>query len=80
MVTRELLRFIWKYDQGIVTLVDKKKGIMFSLPIAYMDSLMRAGIVFKNAHRNEQIAKLQVRTQKVRELLKAERAKHKRKK
>ena len=79
MVTRELLRFTWKYNQGEVTLIDKKKGIMFSLPIAYMDSLMRAGIVFKNAHRNEQIEKLHIRTQKVREVLKAERAKHKKK-
>lgn len=64
-ITRELLRFKWVYDEGIVTLIDKKKGISFDLPITHLDSLLRAGIIFKNAHRNEQLLRQISRTNKV---------------
>lgn len=73
MITRELYRFKWVYHEGTVTLIDKKKGIQFSLPIVYLDSLMRAGITFKNHHRIEQIKKQQDRIKAIREQAAAKR-------
>lgn len=61
MITRKLLNYEWKYENGIATLVDKKKGISFELPIFYVGSFMRAGLTFINAYRIEQLRKAQKR-------------------
>lgn len=79
MIVRELLRFRFVYHEGTVTLIDKKKGISFDLPITYLDSFTRAGIAFKNAHRNELATKQHSRTQKQISRLKERLAKKKRK-
>jgi hypothetical protein len=64
MLKRELKRYIWEYANGVVTLVDKKQGTRFELPLYYLDSLTRASITFKNAHRIEQVEKAQERAKK----------------
>lgn len=70
MITRELLRFTWKYEDGIVTLIDKKQKTMFQMPLTYLDSLTRAGIAFKNQYRIEQAKKFQFQHQITREYFK----------
>ena len=67
MVSRNLLNYKWSYEKGVITLLDKKKSISFDLPIAYIDSLLRAGIAFKNTHRIEQLQKQNTRLVKANE-------------
>ena len=55
MLERVLLKFTWKYEKRVITLIDKDRGSYFSIPIAYADSLARALIAFKTAHRIELI-------------------------
>ena len=54
----ELKDYKWQYENGIVTLVNKKTGAEFPLPISKMDSVSRAFISFRNRYRIEQVEKL----------------------
>ena len=61
MVIRKLLNYEWRYENGVVVLIDRKKGISFELPIFYVSSFIRAGLTFINVYRKEQFHKAQKR-------------------
>jgi hypothetical protein len=64
MVIRKLLKYWWVYDKEIISLVDKKSGYSFNLPISYLDSFLRASIAFKAVHKREQLKRNQDRNMK----------------
>ena len=70
MITRELINYEWRYENGEIVLLDKKSGSFFKLPIAYADSLARALITFKTAYRIEQVEHKQSLITRIRETVK----------
>lgn len=64
---RELKNYIWIFENDIVTLVDKEKGISFVLKMDKLDSLVRAYVSFKTRRRIEMCKELRLKLRKQRE-------------
>lgn len=58
---RELKHYTWIFEDKKVTLVDKREGIMMTLKMDKMDSLVRAYVSFKTRHRIELCKELRAR-------------------
>lgn len=67
MIVRSLQRYEFIYDEGKVILRDKKKNDTFVLPMAYVNSFVRAAIAFKEAYRIEQVSLTQSRVKREKE-------------
>lgn len=57
MIKRELKYYRWSYENGKITLLEKKTGKEMTILMAMADSFVRGYISFKNKNRIEQTKK-----------------------